>query len=151
MSKVVILGAGPAGISAALYTVRAGIETTVIHKGDAGSALGKAHSIENYYGFAEPVSGKELYENGIAGAKRLGVQFAEDEAVALEWNGSFAVETLQGRGCCGLQDVCVPSIFCCAAICNAFFPSRGFESFLVSVWITRPTAWNVSFGGCFCK
>lgn len=97
MSKVVILGAGPAGISAALYTVRAGIETTVIHKGDAGSALGKAHSIENYYGFAEPVSGKELYENGIAGAKRLGVQFVEDEAVALEWNGSFAVETLQGR------------------------------------------------------
>jgi thioredoxin reductase (NADPH) len=97
MSRVVILGAGPAGISAALYTVRAGIETTVIHKGSEGSALYKAHSIENYYGFAQPLSGRELYENGIAGAKRLGVRFVEDEAVALEWNGSFSVETLQGR------------------------------------------------------
>ena len=58
MSDVIIIGAGPAGISAALYTIRSGLETTVIAAGD--SALAKAEKIENYYGFAEPISGKEL-------------------------------------------------------------------------------------------
>ena len=56
MSDVIIIGAGPAGISAALYTIRRGLETTVITAGD--SALAKAEKIENYYGFAEPISGK---------------------------------------------------------------------------------------------
>ena len=54
MSDVIIIGAGPAGISAALYTIRSGLETTVITAGD--SALAKAEKIENYYGFAEPVT-----------------------------------------------------------------------------------------------
>ena len=55
MSNVMIIGNGPAGISAALYTSRAGIQTTIIGK-DSGS-LGKAGKIENYYGFEQPVSG----------------------------------------------------------------------------------------------
>ena len=65
MSDVIIIGAGPAGISAALYTIRSGLETTVIAAGD--SALAKAEKIENYYGFAEPISGKELLTRGIDG------------------------------------------------------------------------------------
>ena len=67
MSDVIIIGAGPAGISAALYTIRSGLETTVITTGD--SALAKAEKIENYYGFAEPISGKELLTRGIDGAE----------------------------------------------------------------------------------
>ncbi|MDR3767465.1 MAG: FAD-dependent oxidoreductase, partial [Butyricicoccus sp.] len=46
MSNVIIVGGGPAGISAALYTVRAGLDTTIIHNGVG--ALAKAHAIENY-------------------------------------------------------------------------------------------------------
>ncbi|HEX3021879.1 MAG TPA: FAD-dependent monooxygenase, partial [Lachnospiraceae bacterium] len=49
MAKVIIIGNGPAGISTALYTTRAGIDTMIIGK-DYGS-LGKASEIENYYGF----------------------------------------------------------------------------------------------------
>ena len=93
MSKVIIVGSGPAGVSAALYTQRAGIETTVISK--RGGALLKAEKIENYYGFSDSISGEQLYNNGIDGAKRLGVEFIDDEVVSLSFNGSFVVTTTQ--------------------------------------------------------
>ena len=76
-SDVVIIGKGPAGISAALYAVRANLRVIVVGK-DSG-ALGRAHQIDNYYGFAEGISGKELFENGIRGAERLGVEVITDE------------------------------------------------------------------------
>ena len=79
--RVIIIGAGPAGISAALYARRGGAEVTVAAKGSG--ALSGAEWVENYYGFAEPVSGAELERQGIAGAKRLGIGFEEDEIVAV--------------------------------------------------------------------
>ena len=95
MAKVLIIGNGPAGISAALYTARAGVETTIIAR-DAGS-LAKAEKIENYYGFAEPIPGKELMERGIAQAKRLGVHIAEEEVVNLSYTDKFVVTTKSGE------------------------------------------------------
>lgn len=94
MSSVIIVGSGPAGISAALYTQRGGIETTVISS--HGGALPKAEKIENYYGFATAVSGEKLYNDGIEGAKRLGVKFIDDEVVSLAFDGSFTVKTVNG-------------------------------------------------------
>lgn len=91
MSNVIIIGNGPAGISTALYTTRAGIETTIIGK-DYG-ALGKAHEIENYYGFREPISGKELIENGIEGAKRLGANLISDEVLGITFADKLIVST----------------------------------------------------------
>lgn len=87
--KAIILGDGPAGISAALYIVRGGIDTVVISKG--AGALEKAEKIENYYGFAEPLSGSELYNNGRKGAERLGVKLINDEITSIDWNGSFVL------------------------------------------------------------
>ena len=52
---VLIIGKGPAGISASLYAVRAGMDVIVLGK-DSG-ALGKAHQIDNYYGFPNTISG----------------------------------------------------------------------------------------------
>ena len=100
MSDVIIIGAGPAGISAALYTIRSGLETTVITAGD--SALAKAEKIENYYGFAEPISGKELLTRGIDGAERLGVKFTNKQAVSIDYeDGGFSVVTSDDKkhGC----------------------------------------------------
>lgn len=91
MADVIILGCGPAGISAALYTARAGIDTLVL--GKPGGALAKTEKIGNYYGFAEPVSGKTLLENGIRQAQAAGAKLLQEEAVGLTWDGLFSVQT----------------------------------------------------------
>lgn len=95
MPNIVIIGSGPAGVSAALYTARAGVETTVLTKGPG--ALDRAEKIENYYGFAEPISGAELERRGIEGAKALGVQFVTTEVVGLTYTDKLTVETLAGE------------------------------------------------------
>ena len=94
MPNIVIIGSGPAGVSAALYAARAGVETTVLTKGPG--ALDRAELIQNYYGFAEPLSGAELERRGIEGAKALGVQFVTTEAVGLTYMDKLTVETLAG-------------------------------------------------------
>ena len=94
MPKIIIIGSGPAGVSAALYAVRAGADTTVLTKGFG--ALDRAEKIENYYGFAQPVSGVELERRSIENAKRLGVQFVAAEAVGLTYTDKLTVETLDG-------------------------------------------------------
>ena len=89
--QIVIIGYGPAGISAALYAHRGGIKTTVI--GKDGGALPKAEAIDNYYGFPESITGKELVERGIAQAKRLGIDIVEEEVVNLGFGEKFLVHT----------------------------------------------------------
>ena len=95
MPNIVIIGSGPAGVSAALYTARAGVETTVLTKGPG--ALDRAAHIQNYYGFAAPISGAELERRGIEGARALGVQFVTTEAVGLTYTDKLTVETLAGE------------------------------------------------------
>lgn len=87
MTDILIIGSGPAGISAALYAARAGMDTLVISSGQ--SALFKAHMIENYYGGSIP--GDELYEKGIAQAKALGIEIKEDQVVGLGFDGDFII------------------------------------------------------------
>lgn len=94
MYDAIMIGSGPAGLSAALYTSRAGLDTLVIGK-DRG-ALEKADRIENYFGMAEPVSGCELVENTKAQAKNLGVDLVEDEIFHISWNGHFILEGKNG-------------------------------------------------------
>jgi len=92
---VIVIGKGPAGISCAIYTTRANLKTLVIGKSD--SMLLKADKIENYYGFAEPVSGKELMETGVAQALRLGANIIEDEVVSIEKTDTFKVTGINGE------------------------------------------------------
>ena len=68
MSNIVIIGSGPAGVSAALYTARAGVDTTVLTRGPG--ALDRAEGIQNYYGFAAPISGAELERRASRGPRR---------------------------------------------------------------------------------
>lgn len=86
MKKAIIIGSGPAGISAALYLKRGNIDVTVISKGIG--ALEKAEKIENFYG-TEPVSGIELYNRGIESAKKLGIEFISEQVVSLNFDENF--------------------------------------------------------------
>lgn len=88
-TDLLVIGAGPAGISAAIYARRGGLAVTVVTKGIETGGLAKAEKIENYYGFAEPISGRELLRRGAAGAERLGVEIVEDELLALSFNDTF--------------------------------------------------------------
>ena len=56
MPNIVIIGGGPAGLSAAIYAVRAGMQATVLYKD--GGALAKTDKIENYFGFIELFPGQ---------------------------------------------------------------------------------------------
>lgn len=95
MYDVVIVGKGPAGISASLYTVRANLKTLVIGRND--SALTKAHKIENYFGFSEVISGETLLKEGEKQALRLGVEIAEAEVISIEKKDWFEVSTATGN------------------------------------------------------
>lgn len=83
MYDVIIIGAGPAGISASLYTKRANKTTLVIHN-NKGS-LKKATKIENYYGFENGIEGNNLYNIGIKQAENLGVIVKNEEIIKIEY------------------------------------------------------------------
>lgn len=92
MFDTIIIGSGPAGISASLYIARAGFNVLIISKKE--STLDKAEIIENYYGFENPISGEELKKIGINQAKRLGVNILEKEVVGIKYseNNCYEIE-----------------------------------------------------------
>lgn len=94
MENIVIIGAGPAGISAALYAARGNMNPLVINNGIG--ALEKAEKIENYYGLEQPLSGKELYERGISQAEALGVRILDAEVLGISGFDTFTVKTTAG-------------------------------------------------------
>lgn len=91
MYDLIIIGKGPAGLSASIYAVRAGLKVLVIGR-DHG-ALEKAEKIENYLGFVDPISGLELLENSEAQARRLGVEIVDNEVTGVSWMEQFEVHT----------------------------------------------------------
>lgn len=92
--KAIILGGGPAGISAALYVLRAGFDATVVYGGDG--ALEKAEKIENFYGFPGGIGGRELLDAGRQQARLLGAEMIQAEATGLTWDGQYSVTTTAG-------------------------------------------------------
>lgn len=92
MYDVIIIGAGPAGVSASLYTKRANKKTLIIHNDNGG--LKKAQKIENYYGFENGIEGEELYQIGIKQAENIGVEVKKEEIIKIESaNEKFKVVT----------------------------------------------------------
>ncbi len=92
---VIIIGSGPGGVSASLYTVRAGMKTLIV--GKDGGALEKSEFIDNYYGLENGSTGKDLIHAGIGQAKRLGVNIINDEVVNINYTDSFLIKTKYGK------------------------------------------------------
>ena len=83
MYDLVILGAGPAGLTAAIYAKRAGLDVVLIERGLPGGQVLNTYEIDNYPGFAH-ISGMELMERFQTHAEALGVEILYDEVTDLE-------------------------------------------------------------------
>ena len=81
---VIIIGGGPAGYSAALYTSRAGLDTLVVEKMAPGGQMALTDIIDNYPGFNEGVDGFTLGMNMQLGAERFGTKTEYAEVIDVE-------------------------------------------------------------------
>lgn len=96
MYDVIIIGAGPAGISASIYAKRGNLNVLVIYNDK--SSLEKAEKIDNYYGFENGIYGNKLYQDGINQAKNLGVDIKNEEVIKIEFEETgYSVTTLEGK------------------------------------------------------
>ncbi len=72
---LIIIGAGPAGLSAAIYAARGALKTLVVDESSAGGQVKTTHQVANYPGFIEPIPGYELARNMRRQAEKYGAQF----------------------------------------------------------------------------
>ena len=93
MYDAIVIGAGPAGISASLYIKRAGLSPLVLYNDK--SEVEKAHKIDNYYGFPEGIEGPELFQRGIDQARNLGIDVKQEETVDIKYEDNFKVTTVK--------------------------------------------------------
>lgn len=84
---VIIIGAGPAGLSAAIYSARSGLKTAVFERGLIGGQINVTEEVENYPGFPEALSGYELTERMHRQAEHFGTEFKDEEVTALGMEG----------------------------------------------------------------
>ena len=95
---LIIIGAGPAGCSAAIYAVRAGLKPLICGGAVPGGQLLQTSELENYAGFVNPVGGFEIMDNMHKQCKRLGVEFSTDEIAKIEGEHSpFVLTTTSGN------------------------------------------------------
>ena len=96
MKDLIIIGGGPAGLTAGIYGKRAGLDLLLIEKFSPGGQVITSFEIENYPGFAEPVEGWKLMADMEEQARRLGVDIINDEILSIDREGGTF--TVKGNG-----------------------------------------------------
>ena len=97
MMDVVVLGAGPAGLTAAIYAARAGLETIVLEHKVPGGQASTAHLIENFPGFEDGINGAELMDRMLKQAQKLSVEIAYEAVSAVSLVGEVKSVTTESR------------------------------------------------------
>jgi thioredoxin reductase (NADPH) len=92
---LVIIGAGPAGLAAAVYGASEGLRTLVIDNGTPGGQAGSSSRIENYLGFPEGVSGQLLAERALIQATRLGAELMTNKATGIRTETNYRIVQLE--------------------------------------------------------
>ncbi|HEY1175597.1 MAG TPA: thioredoxin-disulfide reductase [Phytomonospora sp.] len=85
--NVIIVGSGPAGYTAAVYTARANLKPLVIEGAESGGALMTTTEVENFPGFEKGIMGPELMDQMRAQAERFGAEYITDDATSVELAG----------------------------------------------------------------
>ncbi len=136
--ETLIIGQGPAGLSAAIYTSRGGIKTALL---GCDPKIAGDYEIDNYFGFHETVSGKELIERGVLQAKRFGAELVCDRVLSIHFDdtGKYTVKTENDeyRTC---------SVILATGVSRKKPDIPGFEKF-----DGRGISWCVSCDGFFFK
>ncbi|MBF1024649.1 MAG: FAD-dependent oxidoreductase [Candidatus Nanogingivalaceae bacterium] len=97
IKSVVMVGAGPSALAAAIYTTREGIDTTLYEKGVIGGLAAITDKIDNYPGFPEGVPGMELADNLRKQAERFGAKIEYGDVSALRHQDGVNVLTVDGK------------------------------------------------------
>lgn len=98
MENVVIVGSGPAGLTAAIYAARANLDPVVIDGMQPGGQLTQTTDIENFPGFENPLPGTDLVATMRKQAERFGVRFLMDEVSSCELSGAVKKVSLMIAG-----------------------------------------------------
>lgn len=110
MYDVVIIGAGPAGMAAAVYGGSEGLKTLLIEKHAPGGQAGTSSRIENYLGFPKGLSGAELTQRAITQAKRFGIEFLSPKTVSgIETKDGYKIVQLDDGGQINTKAVIITS------------------------------------------
>jgi len=94
-ADIVIIGGGPAGLTAAIYTGRGQLDTIVLEKGLPGGQIAQTEEVENYPGFADAISGPELAQRMVRQAEKFGAKLIMDDVQGVRRDGeAFIVRGL---------------------------------------------------------
>jgi len=98
VKDVIIIGAGPAGLTAAIYGMRAGLDLIVLERLSPGGQVMNTYEVENYPGFIDPVAGWELMSHMEGQARRLGSEIVavDVDSVTRNADGTFTVAVSDG-------------------------------------------------------
>ncbi|MCK4598284.1 thioredoxin-disulfide reductase [Candidatus Bipolaricaulota bacterium] len=94
--EVIIIGGGPAGLTAGLYTSRAGLKSLLVERGPLGGQMVNTTLVENYPGFPEGIAGSELGSLMHRQALRYGLEVVTAEVTSIAQGQSYGVATTEG-------------------------------------------------------
>lgn len=122
---VVIIGAGPAGLAAAVYGASEGLKTLLVERRAPGGQAGTSSRIENYLGFPSGLSGSELTRRAISQAMRFGTEFLSPQEVSsIELKDKYKIITLSDG-----NEVKTLSVIIATGVNYRHHPAKGINDF----------------------